>query len=405
MFQQIKDKLYHYSEVAGLYLVWTGGEHIDLHLVVLRKKKNSLQFTQTETFIKEIETLKEILSTEIPIVLVLDGKGILHKKLAAIPEEMEAIPKAVLPNASADDFCFQVVNNDNDFWVSLGRKQAVENILNQLKQLGFSVVQLAFGVFSVQHLLPLLESQRTTFNVGYVQANISENKIQDLQKNEGVFPATVFLGEDPLPNIALPAAGAAFQQILNIPHQIYHAASIDQTAKDFRFQRWFKLFGWALLIGVFSILLANFMVFSWLDNQIRQQEIELAYHRTQLQQLDTLKNKYQEKSGFFNQNNLLENSKVSFYTDEIAASLPTGIQLLTLDVFPSKATQQQRREKLFLFDKRTIYIKGTSRQSPILNEWIKVLEAMDWVKKVKVLPYSEQKGGVGTFELELEMKK
>lgn len=403
MFQQIKNKLYNYSEVAGLYLVWTSAGQMDLHLVLLEKVKNSIQFKQIETFVEDFESLKNVLSTEIPLVLILDGKGILHKKITQIPAEVEAIPKAVLPNANPDDFCFQVIDNEEFSWVSLGRKEAVNAILNQLKNLGFSVVQLGFGVFSAQHLLPLLEEQKATLNLGYSQISFSENKIQDLQKNTEVFPTTLFLADDPLPNLVLPAAGAAFQQILNIPHQIYNTELTEKAAEDFRYQHWFKLFGWTLLIGIFAILLINFIAFSGLDAKIKNQEIELAYHRQQLQKLDTLKNQYEEKAGFFNQNQLLENSKISFYADEIAASMPSGIQLLDLDIFPSKATQQQRREKLFLFDKKIIYIKGTSRRSPILNEWIKVLEAMDWVEKVKVLPYSEAKGGVGTFELELEL--
>lgn len=395
------------NEVAGLEIfVHTDGA-IDLHLVVLKKKKEELVFSKKVIFVPDLKTLKSYLSDTIPLVIVLNGKGILHKQLDSLPVETMQIPQAVLPNAKASDFCFQVLPQSSKNWISLVRKEEVEKWVFKLQQLGLQIVVVQFGGFSSCVFYPMISGVGNPFNAGYYSLQLSNDtrEILKMSKNATNQPEPVFLGDEETPNILLTAAGAAFQYLLQQSPTIYQNELVETAATDFRYKYGFKKLGWTLLMVTFGLLLINFLAFSWLHGQTQTQQSQLIYHQTQLNQLDTLQQQLLEKQQFFSKNKLLESSKVSFYGDEIGASLPSGIQLTTLQIFPDQASQQQKREKLFLFDKDKLVIKGNSRRSTILNEWIKTLKSLSWIEEVKVLPYTEKRGGVGEFELELLLKK
>lgn len=394
---------FHPNEIAGLEIFVHNDGVVDLHLVILKKKKEELIFSKKVAFVPDFETLKTHLPKDIPVVIVLNGKGILHKKLETLPADIEQIPQAILPNATAADFSFQVLPQATSNWVSLMRKAEVEKWVQSVQQLDFQVVGLAFGGFSSQVFYPMIENASNPLNTGYFNFTLSNDQTEILQlsKNPTNHPTNIFIGEEVFSNILLTAGGAAFQHLLQQPSTIYQNEVVETAATNFRYTYGFKKLGWTLLIATFGLLLVNFLAFSWLHNQTQQQQNQLVYHQTQLNQLDTLQRQLQEKQSFFKDNKLLQSSKVSFYSDEIGNSLPSGIQLTTFQIFPDQANQQQKREKLFLFDKTKLIIKGNSRRSTILNEWIKTLKSLDWIKSVKVLPYAETKGGVGEFELEL----
>src|SRR5689334_21624360 len=63
--------------------------------------------------------------------------------------------QAILPNAKAEDFYIQVSPSTKGCFYSIVRKQIVDNILSQLKALGFSVIKVDLGPFAVVNLLPL----------------------------------------------------------------------------------------------------------------------------------------------------------------------------------------------------------------------------------------------------------
>ena len=131
---------------------------------------------------------------------------------------------------------------------------------------------------------------------------------------------------------------------------------------------------------------------------------QLSYHDRQLSALDSLKKELNEQRDFLNENAVLSPSKLSFYTDQIGVSLPIGIKLREMNIFPTIKSTQREDEGKFLFDNQIINLKGTCRESIILNNWIRSLKELSWVKEVTVLPYSETSSGVGDFEIQITIQ-
>ena len=100
--------------------------------------------------------------------------------------------------------------------------------------------------------------------------------------------------------------------------------------------------------------------------------------------------------------NLNKNSKTSFYADQIAASVPKGIQFSVLDIFPLIEKQNNFQEnQLQEFKQNIILIKGLSKSSTVYNQWVRKLKKLDWIKTVDHLDYKDVDRNNAEFELRL----
>ena len=233
---------FHPNEIAGLEIFVHNNGDLDLHLVVLEKKKEELIFSQKVIFLPDLETLKTYISNTLPLVVVLNGKGILHKKLDTLPVDLAQIPQAILPNAEEADFCFQVLPQPTSNWVSLARKIEVEKWVEALQKLDFQVIGVYFGGFSSRFFYPMIEGISNPFNIGYFNLTVSDDSGEVLQisKNSTNQPANIFVGEEPMSNILLTAGGAAFQHLLQQSPTVYQNELVETAAINFQYTYGFK---------------------------------------------------------------------------------------------------------------------------------------------------------------------
>lgn len=400
-FSFIKRWVGQYPKVAGLEITFLGEERFLFHLIVLKKEKNSVKVLTSQLNLNTLEQLPDYLEPNIPLVLLLDGKGVIHKKLDNLSENPAAILQAVLPNASLSDFIFSTYQEKTFNWLSIVRRPVVDDLLLQIQSLGYSPIQLLLGPFALRHILTFLPKDTRLLSIGNYNLIIDHGGILHLEKSALIADNTINLAGENINMQLLPAFAAAFQGLIGIKEVIYPELPTDVIEENFHYKKLFRIIGWVGLIGLLVLLLVNFTAFSWLSKKNQQLDVELAYHHTNLERLAEVKEQYQEAQQFFEQNSVLKSSKVSYYANEIGRSLPKGIRLIELNIFPAKGSYRREREKSQRFDQQTIKIKGESQRSTLLNEWIKKLEQLDWIKEVKVLPYSESSSGLGNFELQL----
>ncbi|MBL4755237.1 MAG: hypothetical protein JKY52_16785, partial [Flavobacteriales bacterium] len=95
----------------------------------------------------------------IPVNLILNGKGLVHKLVDAEPDmEDIVLLQQVLPNAKLEDFYLdKVPATDGKLMVSILRKDKVDPVLKEFTELGLYVVSIAFGPFVLQSVRTLLD--------------------------------------------------------------------------------------------------------------------------------------------------------------------------------------------------------------------------------------------------------
>ncbi|MEM1323275.1 MAG: hypothetical protein AAGG75_23620 [Bacteroidota bacterium] len=403
MWAAIRSKLQQYSQVAGVELKKGAGGQELFELVLLQREKQNISIVERHSAIESLEQLSSHIPSGTPVALTLNGRGILHKRISSRWNEPEEALLSALPNAKLDELCYQIHQGEGGQWVSILRKTILDNWLEGFARQGLTVVQLSLGPFGVEPLLPLLQFNEGTLHTGLYDLELAGGAIRDFREGEGQRGIVYSLANEPLANELLPAFAGGFQAMAGLPPQLFNDEALQDSANNYLYNRLFKLLGWGMLIGIFAILLFNFMAFNWLNTKNQQLSLELAYHQQQLSQLDTLKKQYAEKQSFLSQSNVLESSRLSYYADQIGLLLPSELQLTALRLSPPRSSSSTKREAPHQFDPATIIIKGLTRRPQILNAWIKTLESRDWVKEVSVQPYSENNEGLGAFELSLKI--
>ncbi len=396
----LKNSLFKVQKIAALEVFNQEDNSWQMNLTILEKKKEQLSIVEKQTLVSNLKAISSLVSAELPLILLVNGKGVLQKKISHLPEQPLNIPARLLPEANGAEFCCQVDTAVDGFWISMMRKVHLEAMIEKLKKAGLTVVDVSFGLFSVQHVIPLLPKDIGHLNIGNYQLVLLNRAIESYGKTNTSEELNIQIGDEVISNYAIPSFSVAFQYLLQVQKKLINVEFVKLEKAAYFYHRIFKKSAKVALLGFFALLALNFLIFNWLNSNIQQQQMDLIFHQTQLIQLDSLKNRFVQQQTFIKQNSLLKPSRTSFFADQIGASLPKGIQLSEMHLFPSTANQKQQSERLFLFDRHSIFIKGYCKRSTSLNVWIKKLKAFDWVQNVEVLPYKELEGQA-EFELKI----
>lgn len=370
--------------------------------VHIHKKGQKLTTSNKAEHILGFDDLEKQLDIQIPVALSITGKGVLSRKVTSIDTQWPENLLEVLPNAKPEQFVGQVFQLYNEAHLSFARKDLVLDIIEQFRALDIHIVHLNVSLLNIQDILPLIDQKDKTLHIGDSVLNLKDQKLQAVAKRSEVVTTTVSIGGEELPSSFLTAFASGFQVLVRIPIVIFNLTKLENWKEDYWFKRWIKIGGWRILIGMFVLLLGNFILFSYFTNKNQKLGLELSFYEKQLAELQVLEIQLQNSESLTGTNNILEHSKTSFYADQIAAIVPPGIQLKELHIFPA-LNSSKREKEYFSFDKKVIHILGQNNKVMMLNLWIKQLEGLDWVEEVKVLPYKEQ-NGIGQFDLELLLR-
>lgn len=402
MINQMLNRFKQYRKIVGLEVFIKPDQNYVFNLIILEKIKDKIEIIDRRNNITSIEAIQKIEDiSSLPFALILNGKSVLNKKINNPSIDANSVIASIIPNANAEEFSYQIYLSEGFNWVSIIRKEILESIIKTFSDAGLSIVDLSLGVFSVESILPLM-SGHTNIQIHASKLEIENDKIIAVSKNESIGSAIKYnIGTDELSQSLLLAFSKAFTRLVQIPSEIYNVDIIAKEEENYIYTNLFQKLKWGGLIGVFSLLLINFMLFNHLNNKNQATGVQLSMHQNQLLQLDELKKEYQKKQLFFKQTSVLKPSRVSWYADQITASIKEGIQLQQLEVAPPINKKRRKIDRQFIFDNRKILIKGNSRKSTHLNNWINRLQYLDWIETINVLPYSEGRNGRGEFELEL----
>ena len=116
-----------------------------------------------------------------------------------------------------------------------------------------------------------------------------------------------------------------------------------------------------------------------------------------------MKLKINTKNAFIEMSGLKNASRVSFYADRIAMDLPEKIRLIELNVNPLE--KKIKTGEPIVFGHNNIVVKGNSKRSSDLNNWILILKQNDWVSDILVINYQQENPlEPGVFEIKISVK-
>lgn len=389
-----------FKKALAIAIHFTSQDEYQLSYVFLVYQKDKIELKSYGTVKKIAELQEQYLN--LPVFLNISGKVILEKEMPLLKEKV--IEKA-FPTIHLEDFYTQHFSTENNTWVSIIRKNKVDNIIEEIKESRLFPTHLSLGSFMFSTSMQHIES--IPFSIDFFEQTIClENEVLNiatLEFSETTQNNKYIVDDKTLNTMELLAFSTALSYYV-IPNHINIQEDIFQQAKkDISYQALFNQLKLKIPIFLFFILLVNALFFIQLNNKNEVLRQQYNQNTTTLAQLDTLKKEVEKKKYFLKQSKWLQQSKISYIADQIGASLPSSITLISLNIFPATMIKKNN-VKDYQFDKN-ILIKGNAKNLTELNQWKQKLHNHKWIKSEELLFYEQiNKSKAIFFELKISLE-
>lgn len=322
---------------------------IVIHACCISLTGERLKIEQTGTDMKSIiHFTKQFKRSH--LVLSLTGKWIVTKKSEPAGEINQQVINSLYPNFDSQQFYLQLSNNGNVSYVSIIRREEVDNLTNQFNLLGYEVIATVLGLVSYGDEIT---QEDVKLDEKLVQAFTSAFHIL-LQRE---------------------APGVVDDKIEKKRTNFFAAA---------KFKR-YMLWSACLLIFLYLINLLVYDHYSGLGqktqnenkntsaevNKFRQQEKEIA-----------------EKIGLIKSNSWTGGLKFAFLIDRIVAIMPPEIRLREISVNPVIESLQIGSRSSDSTRTKTVDVKGVCSEAGMVNNWIFALKANSWITDCQIINYT-----------------
>lgn len=341
--------------------------------------------------IKEITEISSENLKEYPIVLSINGKGIISK-LADTKVSKTKIT-SLFPSINKVDFYSLYTPMYTGCLVTVIRQETIEKIKQELNIDPIQVLDIGFGPQAVANLLDLdLELPK---NIGSYSLRYADNLIHKIEENSNHTEQKIF-GEIITKNQQVSyITGVSFL----LKNKISNNSDFDTSRKEFAHKYIFK---YAVILSLSFLLcffLGNALLNTYYNKQLNEISLKLNSVNSVLQTKNHLENEISKKEEFIHHLKLTENPRYAEFAMRIGESVPKEIQIVSFEINP--ITNSIRKNKIIDIKTGSINIEGHARNPIDYNLWRIQLKKMTWIKNIELADYQVDKKGVGCFKFKL----
>ena len=387
----------------GLEVFFNSREEYDLVGVELSKSKDNVEVSRTwESFI--LAEVDKTVKQKLPVYVSLSGRGLVHKKLNVFDNTSDQeLLHQLLPNASIKEFYVQkVFINENNYWVSVIRRDQLDPFLEELERHRLFVVDIQLGPFSMSRVLQLFDTNR--FYTKEFQLDCDSESVIDIQKNSEVQVERYEVGNENITSDAVVAFAHAFTHFLpQVESTQLKLESVKNMKEEYLNKNKFTVVGFAAIVLFFIVTIGNMLINNRLQEHNNELQFKMNGNEQFVQEIASLKEELKVKEQFVQGSGLTQASRISFYADQIAETVPVSIQLDHIWINPLLKKVTKAEDLNFGF--KDIKIIGQVNESIELNNWMNELRDKDWVSEVEVIGFNQDNYKTkGEFEIRLRIK-
>ncbi len=402
MLSPLKTYLNEGSVYYGLE-VYEQGKNVLFNLLEVRRKKQELFIGGQHTF-STMEEVPKHVKKDAPLFVVFATQSVLTKVVAAnTGQEHEAIVHGSFPNLDFSTFYYQLVPMEETTVVNICKKEHLDLYLNRLMELKLPVTGFALGISPFAALLDFLTEDSMPTSTYRVQ--LQNRSIQEVRPIEGSEPAQKTHYD--LNGLSLPHTHLlVFASILGMLSKGVEGFNnfgeeLQGLQKEFRNKRHFGLLLKSSLIFVLSLLLLNFLVFTYYFQKVETLQNTSALNRDSKSKLVALKRALESKEERVNTLLATTNSKATLYVDQMAMSLPVSMLFTEIQYQPLEKPMRPKKPIQLLVG--TITVRGTASNGNDFSSWVETLESFAWTKSVETQDYDYGNRGLSNFTLKIEI--
>lgn len=363
-------------------------------LLLVQKKRNNIKVLKKEIF-ADFDELTSTLDSKTPIILHLDGKGILNKKIDFNNEQDVNWYK----NIKLDTLSYTSSKNENVTFLSFTRKNLIDEWVTKFSMLQFQVLDVYTGSFISSLLAKTLDKKN--INTSQVILHFEETELVDFSRNENKDKKAYKIGEDTLESTYLPLYASVIHFLIPID-SIEKSKVDDLNIEEHTFQKAFNYLG-AFMLGFYLLLLLiSYFGINYFSTKNAELNFRNVYSNQAFKKLEDLEKQKNNKLKILSETGLTSNKFLTFYAYEINKNTLSGIQLSELKINPLEAETKPTKKVLLL--NKVILISGQAQNEMVFNNWIENLKKMNWIKKFEITSIDTNKKNWMQFQIKILVK-
>ncbi len=389
--------------VFGVELIYNSKDNYTLIALELKINKKGVEISRRYVDSTLVQLAEENTKKN-SVYISVGGKGVIHKKVKIneYSNDQELLNQ-VLPNALMKDFYLQkTLLPKYECWVSIIRKDMLDEFIDKIERLNLFAIQLYLGPFAIENTIRLLE--KPVLLTATHELLIENDQIIQMNSLGSVSGGEEYNIEGEIINShELIAFGTAFNHFMPTSKLVtISATKIEQLKDEFLNKNKLKVVGFSMVAIFFLIVMLNLVIANNYEKTHNELQYQVNSKKKYVEELKTLEKELKIKEQFVKGSGVARASKISYYTDQIAWSVPESIQLNQLFVNPLEKKINKAEDINFNYN--SIKITGTVSRSIDLNNWIKVLKQYPWAVEINIISFIQENfSTAGEFQLELKI--
>ncbi len=383
-----------FIKIKKLYLIGIlkNEEGEFLSVLKVRKTKQQLAVIESQSF-QDMQALLASLDKKLPAILVVDGKGVLTKKILLKNEADTAWFK----NLDYDTIYFTSHKTEEAEFLSFCRKSMALEYVAAVEKAEIQILDFYVGPVISVLMKDLLGSNAFYSNHSLLQ--FSGDTLAEIEKSDAQATGQQYnIGGMQLSNKEIPLYGAAINYF--VKEQSVNKSAIEKiTDEEFLYKIAFEKLGIFTLAFFFVMLLSSYCLIQYFIGENAKLNLENSYSYRSYDLIKELEAKRVNKLKILNETGFSSRKFISFYCSELGKSIPLEVSLSVMDVYPLQK-EIKKNEKMH-FNYRTILLRGKTENKLVFSSWIEKLKNEKWVKSLEIVSITRDKKDVTYFELKI----
>lgn len=351
---------------------------------------NEINIVASAENLKELKDSKELMGDHVPVILHIDGWGVLIKE--------NGTDNNSIPIDGKEFFLKEYSNpNGNGSYFSIIRIDLLNSIIDFCSSASLHVTGVFLGPFNVGLLSPYFENENE-IRAGKWNLALNQGFIHSFHAAGVENETTYSIGGDSITSGLLPLYGdiVAFFSGDRVNNPI-----IAKSREEYVYGRLIKYLGVTSLGVVLLLLLVNFFIWDSLRQRSTALTSEVASNVQLLSQLEEKKLELKEKESLVAQYiGTNEKTHYAWYADRLGATLPSGIHLTGMDIQP--INRKLKNGVPIEYQSRLIEVEGNAENMSQISEWINAIRKENWAKQVELISFhSDNEQAKGHFKLQI----
>lgn len=365
------------------------------NLLTIQKKANKVVIISQQTF-ESFEELIKIADQKKPLLLVIEGKGVLNKEINYTNEADVNWQK----NIDFNTIYYTDLKGLNSNFISFCRKKSVEETITQFQKNGFQVLDVYVGSFLAALLNTILKKE-SLISADLLLEFEKEKLIRFTKQNTSVTTEIYQIGDKTISNTFLPLYGAIIHFFVQ-PKEVSKTINTTLNSDELIYKKAFNFLGIAMLVGFLTTLLLSYILIQYYRTKNEELNLQTVYSNQSYQFILDLEKQKEKKLEILKESGGLSSKFLTYYGYEIIKTIPTKISLNELNIIPVK--KEYKENKKIFFENKIILIKGETFEESSFNEWLEDLKKIDWLQRFEIISLKKDKNNKSMFEIKITLK-